>query len=188
MPDVDCPTVVLQVKDAVGHRASLRILRKVMGIHHFGLLTSALPVVLEVANQLFFLGIDTDHRLSHRLMCCTLRMQVPKLLVSLQMLLAGMLLDVGTQAVAMGVQQAADDRLADEMATLVQLLANIAQAAVEPLLVTHRVARSLRRNDVEQDTYEGRIFFSARGRPPLGRRWRVGGWSTSLTVVQSQAI
>jgi hypothetical protein len=37
----------------------------------------------------------------------------------------------------------------------------------------------VRGDHVQQSAYEGRIFFSARGRPPPGRRWRVGGWSTN---------
>src|SRR5919202_702805 len=63
------------------------------------------------------------------------------------------------------------------MPLLLPLLADVAEAAIEPFLRTHRVARSVWSNQLQYGTYESRIFFSARGRPAPGRRWREGGWS-----------
>jgi hypothetical protein len=74
-----------------------------------------------------------------------------KLLVALRMLLARCLFAVGPQTVALVPEQAANDRLTDVMPTRVQLLANIAQAAIEPFLLAHWVTRRMRRDDVKQD-------------------------------------
>src|SRR3954451_13650724 len=63
------------------------------------------------------------------------------------------------------------------MPSLIQLLANVAQTAIEPFLLAHRVASRVRSDDGEQNSYEGCIFFSARSRPPPGRRWREEEWS-----------
>ncbi len=148
-----------------------------MGIDHLSLLTPDLASVLEVPNQLFLFGVDADHRLVGPLMHRSLSQELLELLVSLRMLLARRLFDVGAQAVALPTEQAANNWLADKMTSLVQLSANVAQATVEPFLLAHGVARGVRSDDLQQDGYEGRIFFSARGRPPPARRWRVGGWS-----------
>src|SRR5919202_4446527 len=118
-----------------GHCPGMGVLWKVMRLHDLGLLTPDLPGVLEVADQLFFLGVHADHWLPRRLMHHPLGVQMLELLVPLRMLRAGVLHAVCAQAVAVRPQQAANDGLTDEMTALIQLLANIAQAAIEPFLI-----------------------------------------------------
>src|SRR5687768_6802719 len=148
-----------------------------MRIHHLGRLTPELPGVLEGADQFFFLGVHADHGLSRRLLRRALGQDLRKLLVARRMLLARHVVAVGPQPVALIPEQAPKDRLADARPTLVQLLTKVAQAAIEPFLLAHRVTRRMRRDDGAPDRYEGRLFFSACGRPPPGRRWRLGGWA-----------
>ena len=45
------------------------------------------------------------------------------------------------------------------MTALFQLLANVAQAAIEPFLLRHRVTCGLWSDNLTQDGYEGGIFF-----------------------------
>ncbi len=51
--------------DAVGNALEFTLLGvdEVMGIHRFRSLTPLFPLILEVANRLFFLGINTDRRI-----------------------------------------------------------------------------------------------------------------------------
>ncbi len=55
-------SVVVQVVDAVWNRFPQGILIKVMIVNRFGFLAPTPPSILESADELFFLGIDTDHR------------------------------------------------------------------------------------------------------------------------------
>ena len=177
LPNIHRPTVVLEVVNAIRHRATQRILRKVMHIHDLRCLAPDLPHVLEIADQLFLLGVHTDHRLTSCLMRRALGMDLRKLLVALGMLLFRRLFAVGAQTVALVPEQAANHGLTDSMTALLQLLANVAEAAIEPFSLGHWVTCCLRSDKLKQDGYEGGVFFSARWRPPPGRRCRVEGWS-----------
>jgi hypothetical protein len=55
---------------------------------------------------------------------------------------------------------AANDRLADAMTAVIQLLAQVAQPTIEPFLRAHRVPSRMRSDKLQQHGYERRIFFS----------------------------
>jgi hypothetical protein len=149
--------------------------RKIVGIDLLGFLTPNLPAVAEVADQLFLLGVDTDHGLVGVLVLGALRLNVDELLITIRMLLPGILLAVGAQAVAVRTQDTADDWFADLMTVVIQSLPNIAQATIEPLLAAHWVARRIYCHQRQNQRFEFRVFFSAGGRPAPLRRWRVAG-------------
>jgi hypothetical protein len=151
-----------KVIDAVRHGSTKGILRKVMCIYHLGFLTPDLSRVLEVSDQLLLLRIHANDGMTGGLMGRSLSLQMLKLLVALRMLLPCRLFAVGSQTVALLAQQAANDGLTHVMTALLELLANVAQAAIEPSLVAHRVTCGLRSDNLKQDGYEGRVFFSAR--------------------------
>src|SRR6266545_3067672 len=120
LPHIDGSAIRLQIINAVWHRPSQRIVRKIVGVDQLRLL------------------------------------------------------DIRPQPIAIGAQQPTDDRLADPMAVLIQLILNIDQAAVEPFVIRHRIARRVGRDTGQNQRFKERIFFSAAGRPAPPRRWRVG--------------
>ena len=177
LANVDGATVIPQVVDPIGNGPPDRIMRKIVRINLLRCLAPDLARVFEVADQFLFLGIHTDDRLVRLVVLPALHLDVPKLLIALGMICTGRLFDVGAQTVAVGTQDSTDDRLTDPMPLSIQPLAQITQATVEPFLIAHRVARRVRRHKRENHRFEGRIFFSATGRPAPSRRWRLGGTS-----------
>jgi hypothetical protein len=65
-------------------------------------------VVLVLADLLFFLGADADHRISRVLVIHDLPADVPELLIAVRVLPAFQRLDVALQAEALRAQQAGD--------------------------------------------------------------------------------
>src|SRR5215207_7372791 len=178
LPNIHRPTVSTQIVDSVRHRPSECVVGKIMGIDNLSLLTPDLPTVLEVADQLLLFGIHTDHWLPAVEMNRALGSNVLELGIPLRMLLAGLLLAIGPQAVALRAQQATDHRLTDGMTTSGQRLSNVGQATIEPFGAGHWITRRMRRDHLQQHTDQLRVFFSAASRPPPGCRWRSGGSST----------
>jgi hypothetical protein len=72
-----------------------------------------LPGILEIAHQLLLFGIDADHRLACGLVRRSLEANVAELPIALGRLLATHALDVGMQAVLVGFENPANDRLAE---------------------------------------------------------------------------
>ena len=71
--------------------------------------------------------------------------------------LARVLFAVGSQAIALPPQQATNDRFANPAPVCVLLLMDVAQTAIEPFLVVHRMAGRMRCHHLQQDPYEGRV-------------------------------
>ena len=116
LADVHRALIVLQVVNAIGHGFAERILLKIMRVYPFWGTAPGATGVLEVADQLFLLGIDADHGLTRHHMLLALGRNVLKLGVTVRRLRASQLFTVGTEAVVMGLQEAANDRATDDMA------------------------------------------------------------------------
>jgi hypothetical protein len=68
-------------------------------------------------------------------MVSALRVNRAKLLIAIWVLVAGILFDISAQTIAVRAQNPTNHWLTDRMAVLIQALANISQATVEPFLV-----------------------------------------------------
>ena len=104
---IDGALMVLHIIDAIRHGLAQRILRKVMHVDTLRALAPGAPGVLEVTNQFFLLGVDTDHRLSRRHMLGALLNKVLELRVAFRLGWATQLFDVGMQMIVVRFQQAA---------------------------------------------------------------------------------
>jgi hypothetical protein len=159
-----------------------------VGIDFFRRLAPDQARIFEVADQLLLLGIHTDDRLLRLQVLRALQLDVAKLLIAIRMSGTGRLFDIGAQTIAVFAQDATDHRLADPMPLVFQPLAQITQAKVEPLLLTHGITSRVRRHEREDQRFEGRIFFSAAGRPaPCRRRRSTGNPLTRRTVRAGRA-
>ncbi|MEE8392174.1 MAG: hypothetical protein V3S14_15465, partial [Anaerolineae bacterium] len=97
------------------------------------------------------LGISTERGMSGCSMFGPLFTNVFKLTISVWVLLAGPLFHVGSQAVVVLLEQPTNHWLTGSVTSLIETLFNINQTTVEPLSVTHWIACSVRRHDVQQD-------------------------------------
>jgi len=95
LTDIDRASVMLEIVDAIRNCTTHGILPEIVYIDRFWRLAPHATWVLEVANQLFLLGIHTQHGLSCMYMLVLLVKNVPKLLIPFGLLFARQLLDIG---------------------------------------------------------------------------------------------
>jgi len=121
-PDVDPAPVVGEVVDPVGDRLPELLVFEVVAAYQLGFtLRAPLPSrVLEVADELFLLGIHTDHRLPGNKRRLHSLVDVLELLVAVGMLGALPGLAVGLQAVAQLLQRLQNGAVGDLVACLTQ--------------------------------------------------------------------
>jgi hypothetical protein len=132
---------------------SYSILWKIMHIDLFGFLTPNTACILEVADQLLLLGVDTECRLAGGLMLSSLCQNVLELEISLWLFLSDKFFDIGPQSVVVCPEQSTDHRQADLMTLLTETALDISQTAVEPLVATHRVTGRMRRYNIEEHSF-----------------------------------
>ena len=176
LTDIQIAAVVGQIVQAIRHGFTQGVLRKIMFVHGVRGLTPALARVLEVADQLFFLGVHADHGQTRLKKGLFLLLQIDKLLVSIRVRCARQAFDVDLQRIVQFAQQSSHGRMAD---FLTQLLTQMAQAAPAPLARAHRVAGRLRLHQGLQLLDEFGVFFSTGGWPPPDRRTRSWGRSAN---------
>jgi hypothetical protein len=112
---------------------------------------SPLPaLVVEVTNQLLFLGIYTYRGLSRLLMHLALLPNVLELLVAFGMRLAFMFLDIQPQPIPRRFQQPTDDRATHPMPKRYQSRSHIVQPTIQPFGLPHRVAGRVWLYDFQQ--------------------------------------
>jgi len=153
---------VRHVIDPVGDGPPHGVGAEIVHVDTLCTLTPGLARVLEVADQLFLLGVNTNGRLTSRLMLGPLLPQVTKLAIAVGMLLPVHLLDVDPQAVVMLLEQATDHRSADAVTLVVETVLDISQPAVEPFLAAHGIPGGVGGHQLQNQSFEGRVFFSAR--------------------------
>src|SRR5205823_9055580 len=123
--------------------------------------------LLEVANQLLFLAVDANDRLSRRGEGGDLLVDVGELGVAVGVVRASFeLLAVDVQRIVQLAQQTADRRWAERVASLFQAFAQHPQAAADPLLRAHWIACRFGPDQCLQRRQDQRRFFSTDGRPP----------------------
>jgi hypothetical protein len=151
LTDVDRASVVLEVIDAIGYSTTNGVSSEIVYIDFLWGLAPDATRVLEVADQLFLLGIDAQNRLSHSLMAIPLVNDVFKLAISFRMLLVCSHLDVGTKSIVMLFEQTADHGETHTVRLLMKPFVDITQTAVEPLAATaHWVACRVRHDNVQE--------------------------------------
>ena len=178
--DADPADIVVDVVDAVRHGAAQLGIDEVMNVDELGPAFAApFPaVVLEIAHQFLLFRVDRDDRLVRRQERRGLRVDVLKLRVAIDVLAAFSCLAVGLQAVAHAAQKIADNRRANLVTLLRQLLHQVTQAAGRPQQRLHRIAPRHRLDQALEIDHEGRILRDFVLRPPPGLRIRPGGAET----------
>jgi hypothetical protein len=123
-----------QVIDAIRDRLALRLDQEVMDPNPAGLaLREPLPPgVLEVSDQLLFLCVDRDDRLSRSLLSPDLRVDVLELGVAIRMVTPFLDLLIGLKTVTRLHQERSDRRVADGMAHRLKLPGQCAEALAGP--------------------------------------------------------
>jgi hypothetical protein len=140
--------VVGNIVDPIGHGAAKFLDGKIMHPHVFGgaLRAPLAPAILEIADQLFLLGIDRNRRLACRKRFLHMVVDVMKLRVAIRVVRSLTRLAVSLQAVIELVQQLANQCAVDLMAHRAQTLADLAQALACPQLRRLWIATRLRLN------------------------------------------
>jgi len=164
--------VLSDVVNAVGYGFSLSQTWKVIHIHLPPLLTPGSPRVLEIANQLPFLGIDTDNRPSATQTHPPPADNIAKLLISLRVLLTSDTFVIDLQRIIAFLQQTADRWWAERIALFLQSRLNFPQRFVRPFQTRDWVAGSIFHHHLIKRFQQARFFFSALWRPPPGARMR----------------
>jgi len=129
--DADPTDIVGDVVDPVRHGAAQPGIDEVVNLDRFGPAggTPGPAIVLEIAHQFLLLRIDRDDRLARCQERLGLGVDIAKLRVAIDVVAAFPGLAVGLQAIAHAAQQAADDRRANPVPFLCQLLREGTQAA-----------------------------------------------------------
>lgn len=106
--DRDKALILPDVVNAIGNGFALGQTWKIIHIHFPPLLTPGSTRVLEIANQLSFLGIDTDHSPATTQIHSTPADNIAKLLISVRVLLTGDTFVIDLQRIIALLQQTAD--------------------------------------------------------------------------------
>jgi hypothetical protein len=115
-----------------------------MDVHNLRFLAPNPSGVLEVTDELLFLGVHADTRLPTPLMGRAFRADVLKLLIPLWLLGTFQLFPVAFQAVPVPFQQPADYWQTHAVLLINQALTDVSQATIEPLPRAHRIAPGVR--------------------------------------------
>lgn len=170
------PILVWQVK-TIGGCPTRSVLKKVMAVHLFGFQTPGSSSVLEVADQLFFLGIHADHRPTGLQKPLLLSNDVAKLPISIRMRRTGNSFPIGFERELPFAEQTPYGHRINRVALSIQQSAQAIQTETHPLLFGHRIAASMLLDQGQEVFLDLRAFFSMGGRPAPGRRVRPCGRS-----------
>ena len=140
--DADPPDIVGDVVDAIRYSTAQLGVDEIVDVDELG--RSIAPpfpaVVLEIAYQFLLFCINRNDRFVRRQKCFGLRIDVMKLRVAIDVLAAFSCLAVRLQAIAHAAQKVTDDRRADLVSLVRQLVREITQAAGHPQQRLHRIA------------------------------------------------
>src|SRR6516225_1986383 len=171
-PDHHEPRVALSVVDAEWDRFADTPTGEVVVIHVLSLASPGSTRILEQADDLLFLGIDADRRISVLSETSPQAGDVAELAIPFRLLVAGQPLAIGSQRVAGILEQATHRDRADRVALLLQGPRQLTQRAVGPPQAAHRIARRGILDERSQRLHHARVFFSTGRRPPPGCRTR----------------
>ncbi len=142
-------------------------------VQHVAILTPpSASVIFEVARQLLFLRIHADYRPSLLLESPSPTPQQAELLIPIGISLPTQPLAVRSQRVLLCAQQPSHRHMPNRYATSRQCSGQVAGRLVRPPQTTHRIASRRIPQQPLQQLPHTRRFFSARFRPPPGRRTR----------------
>lgn len=140
LADVDIAQIALDVVDSVRYRSTSSISTKVMGIDCRGLRTPHPSRVLEQADQLLLLGVNTDDWPTHGFKRAPLFLQVTKLCIPVRVLARFQTFAIAFRANVLLVEQLTE-RFATEWIPLIrQRLLEAGQAPPDPTRTTGRVS------------------------------------------------
>ena len=171
-PDRHPPLVGGDVVDAVGDGLPEFFVLEVVHPHELGLaLWSPLPAcVLEIADQLFLLGVHADHRLVVSDRAFGDRVDVPELRVTVRVLPALPRLEVRLQAVPQPAQKLRDRRVVRLVAELAQSVGEMPDALGRPAQKRPRIPPAISFDQPLEIQNQRRIRFgqplASTTRPP----------------------
>ncbi len=160
------------VVNTVGNGFSLSQTWKVVHIHRPFRLTPGSTRVLEIANPLAFLGIDTDNRPAPTHIKLTPADDIAQLLVSPWGLLSGDTFVIDLQRIITFLQQTADGGRADGVTLFSQSRLNFTQRFVRPFQTRDWVPSRVFHDHFIKNFQQAWLFFSTRWRPPPQARMR----------------
>jgi len=99
LADIDVAPVMSEIANAIRHGFAQRVLLKIMFVDGVGGLTPAPAGVLEVADQLFFLGVHANHGQSRLEKGLFLLLEIAKLRLSVGRRLTRQAFDVDVQRI-----------------------------------------------------------------------------------------
>src|SRR2546425_4420170 len=179
----DPPRVAREIVDPIGNRLAALRDEEVMDPHRLGLARRP-PLssrVLEVADQLFLLGIDGDDRLPGALSTPHLLVDVPELRVAIRMIRPLARLAIGLQTVTRRGQELGDQLPADGVAHALERLRQVTHALRCPAQRGLGMSRRGRLHQPFEIGPQGRILrqhllaAAARSPNPLWRNARGRG-------------
>ena len=162
--------VASDIVNAKRDRATVRPTRKVVIEHIVVVAAPGTSGVLEIANQLLFLCIDTDDGPTPALKTASPTPQETKLPVAFRIVGSRQTFSVGSQRIILLLQQAGDGRAADGDAAPAQLRGQFTRRLVRPAQAAHRVAGRGILEQLTQFLMDVRVFF----RPPCVRHRQHG--------------
>ena len=156
---VDPARVPGDVVDAIGYGLAEFGIGEVVHLHRLGAAFRAqlAPAVLEVADVLFLLGVDRDHRLTGCLERLHLGVDVLELGVAVRVVGALARLGIGLQAEVQALQQATDQLLTGGETTLGQRRRQMPLAPAHPQQGRLRIAADRRLHQVLQGVQKPRL-------------------------------
>jgi hypothetical protein len=181
--DADPAGIGGKIVDAIRHCPAQFLDQKIMYPNFLRLALGApLPAaVLEVADQFLLLCVHRDHRLLLGQRRGNALADVGELRIAIRMAAALPGLAVGLQAERLLLQQFADNRGADPVATRCQFPRQLPQALAGPAQRRHRIAPLARSHQCQQVVQQGRVRRhqwlapSARAANPVGVQPGSGG-------------
>ena len=164
--------VACDVVDAKGNGSSVCPTRKVVIEHVTSMTTPSGSRVFEIAQQLLFLAIDADYRPFITLKTISSSCQQSELLVAIRIVRFRQSLAIRAQRVLLLTQQPSDCHMSDFYTSSIQCSRKVASCFVCPTEPAHRIARRRVFEQLVQQVFDARAFFSIVVRPPPARRIR----------------
>src|SRR5215510_3897521 len=162
--------ILPHVGDPIRDGNSISGVRVIVFQHVQRLLPPRTPSRLEVANQLAFLRVNPDHRITSFEKLAPLSRHVPHLPVAIRVLFFGHALAIRSQDITGFREQATHCFRADLIAATRQFSAQLANRLARPFDAGDRITSRGIPQQFVQHLQDSRLFFSTICRPPPARR------------------
>lgn len=174
------------VVDAIRDGNSIGGVRVIVFQHIQRLLPPRTPGLLEVANQLAFLRVNADHRITGFEELTPSSRHAPHLPVALRVLFFGHALAIRSQDIIRFREQAAYCFMANLVAATRQFSTQLANRLARPFDTGDRITSRGITQQFVQHLQDSRVFFSTICRPPPAQRTRLRVARGSMRLISSR--